>query len=272
MVKKGERVGPWLLGRELGYGGMGSVHEATDDAGRRVALKLLASGSEPELVARLVREIQALAAVHDPHVVGYVDADPHAKTPWLAMRLIDGDSLAHELEERRRAHGAAAFPHPQAGELALQIARGLAAAHEKGLVHRDLKPANVMITRARRAVIVDFGLARMSQSSTLTGVGSLLGSLINVPPEHLAGGRAGASGDVYQWGLVVHELLTGGLPFPHLDPMDAVHARVVTQPPAPAVPDPLAHLARVVAESLAPDPIARPGDGEALVRRLESLV
>lgn len=93
MVKRGDRVGPWLLGRELGYGGMGQVHEATDGAGRRVALKLLAPGSDPELVKRLVREVEALAAVNDPHVVGYVDADPHARLPWLAMRLIDGESL-----------------------------------------------------------------------------------------------------------------------------------------------------------------------------------
>jgi serine/threonine protein kinase len=271
-LRGGESAGPWLLGRLLGSGGMGSVHEASDDSGRKVALKVLAKDASAETVQRFGREVEAIRGIRDPHIVGFVEADLNATPPWLAMRLIEGRSLASDLKMRRKS-GPGAFPHPDAEAFAIQIARGLSAAHAKGLVHRDLKPGNVMITRARRAILVDFGLAHGPDSESLTGTGEVLGSVVNIPPEHLGGGRAGPTGDVYQWGLIVHELLVGGLPFPDVPPFDAVYTRAVTPPPPPGpLPDRYAHIARVVAESLQPDPLMRPEDGESLVRRLESLV
>jgi len=156
MLSPGTKLGPYEILAPLGAGGMGEVYRARDTKlGRDVAIKVLPAelASNPEALSRFEREARAVAALSHPNILAIYDSGKHGETAYAVMELLEGETLRARLE-----HGA--LGARKAVELAVQIAEGLAAAHEKGIIHRDLKPENIFVTGEGRAKLLDFGLAK----------------------------------------------------------------------------------------------------------------
>jgi eukaryotic-like serine/threonine-protein kinase len=219
----GTCIGPYEITSALGEGGMGEVYRATDTRLRRqVAIKVL-SGSfaqDPERVARFRREAQVLAALNHPNIAAIYDLEEAGGEVALAMELVDGEDLAQRLARR------GAVSVDETITLAAQIATGLEAAHERGIVHRDLKPANIKVAPDGSAKILDFGLARAwdeidggasgvdpARSPTMTRhrteAGLILGTAAYMSPEQARGAVVDRRADIWAFGVVVYEMLTG---------------------------------------------------------------
>ncbi|MCA9684210.1 MAG: protein kinase, partial [Myxococcales bacterium] len=202
-------AGRYEIEKILGRGGMGTVFRVRDcEVGEQVALKLLDSmAATTEVVERFRREVRLARRVTHRNVARTYDLGEFQGWRFLTMEFVDGESL--------RTYVARGRPSPaRALGFAKQIAEGLAAAHEAGVVHRDLKPANVMIERSGRVVLTDFGIARAVQGSDATmQTGGLLGTPAYMAPEQIAGERVDAPADLYALGLILFEMLTGRLPF-----------------------------------------------------------
>ena len=161
MLATGTRLGPYEILAPLGAGGMGEVYRARDaNLGRDVAVKVLPAdlADNPEALSRFEREARAVAQLSHPNILAIHDFGRQGETAYAVMELLEGETLRARLE-----HGA--LPARKAADLAVQIAEGLAAAHEKGIVHRDLKPENVFVTHEGRVKLLDFGLAKRSGSA-----------------------------------------------------------------------------------------------------------
>ena len=222
MLKVGTSLGPYLVEAPLGAGGMGEVYRAMDTRlGRAVAVKVIAAdlAGDPSLIHRFEREARAAGALNHPNLCSVFDVGLHDGTPFVVMELLEGESLHHRLRQ-------GPLPLRKALEGAAQIARGLAAAHAKGMVHRDLKPANVFLTRDGRFKILDFGLAKLTRPDltaaakddtvplTRTMPGVLMGTIGYMAPEQVRGEDADSRSDVFALGAVLYEMLTGTRAFP----------------------------------------------------------
>ncbi len=239
----------------LGRGGMGSVYRVHDrELDEHVALKLLEAAS-PELITRFRREVRLARRVTHRNAARTFDLGEHGGLRFLTMELVDGESLR---ERHRRAPPTSLT---EIVDIARQIAEGLAAAHAAGVVHRDLKPANVLLERGGRVVITDFGIARtlhVAGDASLQTHGAL-GTPAYMAPEQLAGERVGPATDSYSLGLMLHELLTGTLPFAAATPMQTALARLHEPPPALETSHGVdSRLAALVAGLLARMPKDRP--------------
>ncbi len=245
------RVGPYELLGLLGQGGMARVYTARDTrGGGRVALKLLPLaplGDERKLGERLRREARALSRLRHPNIValrGFGEDGAHA---WIAMELVEGQSLSHEIPA----------PAERARAIALQVCDALAYAHARGIVHRDLKPGNVLIDRDGRVKVADFGIAGLlpgsSDDTRVTLDGVAVGTPAYMAPEALAGAGPDPRLDVYSLGLLLYELLTGHLPLGVFDlpgsPFDHVLVRALAQDPAERYPDILELRRELLAEA-----------------------
>jgi hypothetical protein len=252
-------IGSYLLGEEIGRGGMGVVYRATHvHLGREVALKLLApqfSGND-EFRARFLRESRLAASLDHPNVITVYDAGDFNGTLYIAMRCVEGVDLAQLL----RAKGP--LEPPTVVSLLDQVAAALDAAHEHGLVHRDVKPANVMIALGR-CYLTDFGLTKQAAATTpsvaLTRAGSFLGTLHYAAPEQIEGREVTAQTDVYALGCVLHECLTGTPPFVKDSEAALLYAHLNEPPPPPSElrPDLPGAIDDVVAKALAKSPDGR---------------
>ena len=274
MLRTGERVGEWVVEAPLGEGGMGAVYRVHSALTRRLlaALKVMKPTTEPDARARFVREAEALAALRHPAVVRVMgfNEDPERGLLYLVMELAVGETL-----RARMSRG----PMPLTEALAtfVPLAAGLDHAHSEGIFHRDLKPANVVLTEDGTPRLVDFGIAAAREAESLTTTGQL-GTLPYLPPEVFRGERADpAAIDVYGFGLLIHEALTGQRAFslePGLGPAAASAAVGVRKLQAPALelpeefPERLRDLVRRATD---PDPKVRPSMRE-LREVLESLV
>lgn len=271
----GQIVGPYRLGRRLGQGGMGVVHEAIDARlDRKVALKLVRRREDGSSTSRrrLLREARAAASIHHPDVATVYEVGEHDDETWIAMELIGGRTL------RERMAGAA-LPVAEATRIALRVARALGAAHRLGIVHRDLKPENVMCTDDGGVKVVDFGLATLAPASredgavdetSLTG-DRIVGTPSYMAPEQTKGDPLGPPADVFALGVVLYEMLTGRRPFEGKTPVAIAIAADRDRPVAirslrPAVPP---ALAAVVERCIAKHPGARPADGAATATAIE---
>src|ERR1035438_6245309 len=157
-LTSGTKLGPYILLSLAGAGGMGEVYRARDTRlNREVAIKVLpaAFARDPERLRRFQQEAQAVAALNHPNILAIHDFGEHAGSPYIVTELLEGETLRQRL-------GPGPLPVRKASEYAEQIARGLAAAHDKGIVHRDLKPENIFVTRDGRVKILDFGLAKLT--------------------------------------------------------------------------------------------------------------
>jgi tetratricopeptide (TPR) repeat protein len=255
-------LGDFELQRELGRGGMGVVHEARQRSlGRRVALKLLAPefAADPSRVARFRREATTLAQLGHPHVVRVFDAGTDDGQPWLAMELIEGESLDHRLQRWRENGGHRDGSLRQVVSDLLLVANALAHVHQLGILHRDVKPANVLFAADGSPRLTDFGLARPALAPSLTQAGVLAGTPHYLAPEYVQHGTANAQGDVWALGASLYEAITLQRPF--AVPTDlAVLQRVLHDDPvdprrlSPGLPN---DLAAIVLRALEKDPARR---------------
>ena len=204
----GQTISHYKILEKLGEGGMGVVYKAEDTKlDRMVALKFLPShlAASVQDKARFIQEAKAAAALNHPNICTIYSVDEHDGQLFIAMEFVDGQTL-------REKRGSVSFK--QAIDIGIQIADGLAAAHEKGIVHRDIKPENIMIRKDGIAQIMDFGLAKLRGNvSRLTKEGSTVGTAGYMSPEQVQGQDADHRSDIFSFGVVLYELLTGQLPF-----------------------------------------------------------
>ncbi len=175
---------------------------------RTVAVKRLVTGTDPVTASRLEREARTVAGLSHPGIVTVYDTGIEDGLPWLAMELVDGESLADLLVREGR------IEHRRAVAIAIQIARALEHAHEAGLIHRDVKPANIMLRADGRAQLVDFGITAGDGDARLTSTGMVVGSAAYLAPEVAAGSLASPASDIYSLGAVLFEMVSGRSPFP----------------------------------------------------------
>ena len=213
----GTRLGPYEIQSQLGAGGMGEVYRATDTRlDRTVAIKVLPEhvASDPDLKQRFEREAKTLSSLNHPHICTLYDIGSQDGIDFLVMEYLEGDTLAQRLQK-------GALPLDQALTVAIEIADALDKAHRQGITHRDLKPGNIMLTKAG-AKLLDFGMAKLKPghdapvgvsaptvSAGLTGEGAILGTLQYMAPEQLEGKEADARTDIFAFGAVVYEMVTG---------------------------------------------------------------
>jgi Tol biopolymer transport system component/predicted Ser/Thr protein kinase len=212
-ITSGESIGPYRILSELGRGGMGVVYKAEDTRlERTVALKFLAPHlvADPEIRARFTREAKAAATLNHPNICTVYEIEEIQGRTFISMAYIDGQGL-DELIARGPLKLAEAL------DIAAQAGEGLAEAHSQGIVHRDVKPGNIMIRSKERsgtqAIIMDFGLARLVRRSTLTRIGTRVGTVIYMSPEQTEGSKVDHRSDVWALGVVLYEMICGLSPF-----------------------------------------------------------
>jgi len=263
----GHHVGRYRLLREIGGGGMGTVYEAEDtQLGRRVAVKLLPPEYSRDRRAkeRFLREARTAAAVDHPNLCTVHDAGESEGRLYIVLAFYEGETLRDRI---RRGP----LPLAEAREVAIQVARGLARAHETGIVHRDIKPANVMLPRRGEAKILDFGIARLEGDEvSLTRTGASWGTPAYMSPEHARGEPVDGRTDVWSLGVMLYEMVAGRRPFGG-ETVEALVSSILTQKPEPLErlrPDVPPELARVVDKALAKDPAERYANAAELLADL----
>jgi dienelactone hydrolase len=276
-------LGRFELTDKLGEGGMGVLYRARDTRlGRTVAIKLLRpeTVADPERARRFLQEARAASALNHPNIVTVHDiGDDGGRGTWIAMECLDGESLRERL-----ARGPLAVT--EAVKIAVDVARGLAAAHAAGIVHRDVKPANVMITESGIVKVLDFGLAKLdalprpgsdsvapTQSAPVaTAAGVIVGTPAYMSPEQVEGRAADARSDVFSFGAMLYEMLTARRPFDGASPLSLLSSILKDVPPPVRSlrPEVDARLEAVVSRCLAKNPAARYPSAQALLPELES--
>ena len=233
------QIGRYQIISELGRGAMGVVYKAEDPSlTRKVAIKtinLAMQGDKgAEYEARFFREAKAAGAFNHPNVIIIYDVGRERDLAYIAMELLEGTELRDIMANER-------VPLASVLEIGAQVADGLAAAHERGVVHRDIKPANIMILRGEQVKIMDFGIARLLTSDEMTQTGSLLGSPKYMSPEQIVGRDIDERSDLFSLGVVLYEMAAGVAPFSAPDVTQLMHqiGTTVPRPPSlfnPAVP------------------------------------
>ena len=245
-LSPGTALGPYQITGSLGAGGMGEVYSATDTRlDRTVAIKVLPAelASDPDRRERFEREAKAIAALNHPHICTLHDVGHEDGTDFLVMEHLEGESLQDRLTK-------GAVPLDQALQSAIQIADALDKAHRQGITHRDLKPGNIFLTKKAGAKLLDFGLAKFTDARSarlqpsedpstkladaLTAQGTILGTFHYMAPEQLEGGEADARSDIWAFGCVVYEMVTGTKAFEGTSQASLISAIMSSEPPAPS--------------------------------------
>lgn len=238
-LSAGTRFGPYEILSPIGSGGMGEVYRAKDTRlDRDVAIKVLLPvfSSNQERLKRFEQEARAAGSLSHPNVLAIYDVGTEGASPYLVSELLEGETLRKKLES-------GAIPQRKAVEFAMQIARGVAAAHQRGIVHRDLKPENIFITRDGHVKILDFGLAKLtlaglestdqSQKQTmsrLTGEGVVMGTVGYMSPEQVRGLAADQQSDIFSFGAVLCEMLSGKRAFAGNSSVEVLNAILNEEP------------------------------------------
>ena len=264
-LPSGTRLGPYEILAPLGEGGMGKVYKARDTRlDRLVAIKLLQAeiADRPEVQERFEREARTVASLNHPHICTLYDVGHHDNVDFLVMEYLEGETLAQRLES-------GPLSLEEVLRYATEIADALDKAHSKGVIHRDLKPSNVMLT-SRGSKLLDFGLAKLGHEAeclttfselpkpaeTISAPGAILGTFSYMAPEQLEGRKMDARTDIFAFGCVVHEMVTGKKAFDGLN-VAVVIAAILKEAPPPLsqggtrIP---AELERIVAKMLAKNP------------------
>jgi eukaryotic-like serine/threonine-protein kinase len=283
-LQPGTSLGPFEIVALLGAGGMGEVYRAKDTKlGRDVALKILPDSvtHDPERIARFRREAQVLASLNHPNIGAIYGLDEANGSQFLVLELVEGETLADRIVK-----GPLALDDALA--IAKQIAEALEAAHEKGIMHRDLKPANIALTHDGKVKVLDFGLAKAGQGATnasfdlansptltspamMTGVGVILGTAAYMSPEQAKGRAADKRSDVWAFGCVLYEMLTGRRAFDGEDVSDTLAAVLRGEPNWSALPKALPRSAEtMLRRSLNKDQRHRINDVAVLAFLLET--
>ena len=261
----GARLGPYEIRGAIGSGGMGEVYRAHDmRLGRDVAIKILPGDAfvSSEALARFEREARAVAALNHPNILAIHDVGISGDVRYVVTELLEGETLRQRLAGR-------ALPPSKAMDYAIQIAHGLAAAHDRGIVHRDVKPQNVFLTNDGRVKILDFGIASFLENrepdagarvEPLTRAGIVPGTAGYTSPEQMLGQPATARSDLFALGVVLHEMLTAVHPFARNTPAEMLTAVLRDDPPSilRTQPDIAPSIASIVERCLEKQPGDRP--------------
>lgn len=236
-LQKGTQLAEYTILAQIGAGGMGEVYRARDKRlNRDVAIKVLPPfvTGDPDRLRRFEQEARAAAALSHPNILAVFQMGTYEGAPYLVSELLEGSTLREQLTR-------GPMPLRRAIDCGVQIARGLAAAHEKGIAHRDLKPENVFITRAGTAKILDFGLAKLTQSAgaadssiptltIMTEPGVILGTVGYMSPEQVSGKAADHRADIFAFGAVLYEMLTGRRAFQKNTSVETMNAILNEEP------------------------------------------
>lgn len=237
-LTSGSRLGPYEIVAPLGAGGMGEVFRARDTRLKReVAIKVLpqATSLDPDRLRRFEQEALATAALNHPNILAVFDIGTNEGSPYVVSELLEGETL----RERLRSGSIAVR---KTLDYTLQIAHGLAAAHEKGIIHRDLKPENLFLTKDGRVKILDFGLAKLTQPESgdhtaqatlthVTEVGTVLGTAGYMSPEQVRGVAVDARSDIFSFGAILYEMISGKRAFHRDTAADTMSAILKEDPP-----------------------------------------
>jgi serine/threonine protein kinase len=277
----GTTISHYEVLQQIGFGAMGTVYRARDHkAGRDVALKVLAQARmlDPTHRQRLVREARAMALVEHPNIAAVYEIDERDGVAFIAMELLKGSSLTRVLGDGPLDTG-------RAFAVAADVLSALSAVHARGLLHRDLKPSNVFLDESGKARLIDFGLVKAIERAnpelldlaarTLTGPGMLVGTVAYMAPEQLRRTGSDVRSDIFSFGLVLFEMLTGHPPFD--DRTLAATVRGITQLPTPRLPEATegpevsAERQRIVDRALAKDPADRYQEVGEMLRDVAAL-
>jgi Protein kinase domain len=266
-----QTLGKYTLGALLGQGGMGAVYRSHHPLlNRPIAIKVMLANiaADPQAHQRFLREAQMVAVLSHPNIVNIFDVDVQDGQPYIVMDFAPGGSLAARLQ-------AGPIPLDETLRLAIPLADALAYAHGQGLIHRDLKPANVLLRLDDSPLLADFGLARPivgSSAAQITATGAVIGTLAYMAPEQFSAQPADARADLYAFGVMLYEMLTGRVPFEG-DSAQIMYGHL-QQPPAPprqlnpALPD---AIERLILRLLAKNPDLRPPSAAELAAELRAL-
>jgi DNA helicase-2/ATP-dependent DNA helicase PcrA len=280
-----ETIAHYRIVEPIGAGGMGAVYKAFDSKLLRVvALKLLPAEyvSQQDRRRRFFQEARAASALNHPHILTIYEVGEDEGKPYIAMEFVEGETLRQKIKAKQ-------LQLSQALDIAIQIATGLSRAHELGIIHRDLKPENLMISRDGYAKILDFGLAKLvaereralfadsEQKTLIRGVetesGTLMGTVNYMAPEQLLGQRVDRRCDIFSFGVVLCEMLTGTAPFVHDNRIDTMHAILHREPQLPGASGtelPI-DLQRVLTKALAKTPKDRYQTVDEFAAELKSI-
>jgi serine/threonine protein kinase len=262
----GQALGHYRIEAKLGEGGMGVVYRAFDThLDRPVAIKLLRADaiSSPERKRRFVQEAKAASALNHPNIIHIYDITSSGETDFIAMEFVAGKTL-HQLIGKND------LPLRDTLKYSIQIADALARAHSAGIVHRDLKPANIIIEEHGRVKLLDFGLAKLTEKTVdseaatatitardapLTEEGSIIGTVAYMSPEQAEGRKVDARSDIFSFGSVLYEMVTGRQPFEGATKMSTILAILQQEPPPPVglVPNLPAELEKIILRCLRKD-------------------
>ena len=264
-LARGTRLGVYEIVEPIGSGGMGEVYRARDERlDRSVAIKILTTDSATrDRIARFEREARAASGLNHPHILHVYDvgasrvSEDSEPIHYIAMELIEGETLRAKLERRAEFR--------QLVEPLIDVAEALATAHAAGIVHRDLKPENIMVSRDGYAKVLDFGLAKLidrepsadaaTQTLARTATGVVLGTIGYMSPEQVEGREVDARSDIFSFGCILYEALTGERAFSGRSAVDTLHK--IANDPAPSIATAAPDLQRIVRKCLAKNPDER---------------
>jgi serine/threonine protein kinase len=268
------RLGPYEIVAPIGAGGMGEVYRARDTRlNRDVAIKILPEffATDVDRLRRFQLEAQSAGALNHPNVLAIYDIGTYENTPYLVSELLQGESLKERLSQGKLGIN-------RAVDYGRQIAAGLAAAHAKGITHRDIKPDNLFITRDGRVKILDFGIAKLTgaqvsgQTATMalnTSAGTVMGTAAYMSPEQARGQAVDQRSDIFSFGCVLYEMLTGARPFHGDTAADLMSSILREEPDLNKIPSPV--LQRIVAHCLEKSPEQRFQSAQDIAFDLEAI-
>ena len=239
MIDAGTHLGRYEIRSKIGEGGMGEVYRARDEKlNRDVAIKVLPTSlsQDQDRLRRFEQEAQAAGALNHPNILAVYDVGTHDGAPYIVSELLEGEELREQLND-------GLLPQRKALDYAQQIAQGLAAAHERGITHRDLKPENLFVTTDGRVKILDFGLAKLrplrnetvsSEIDTrkqITDPGTVMGTVGYMSPEQVRGHEADHRSDIFSFGAILYEMLSGQRAFRRDTMAETMTAILKEEPP-----------------------------------------
>lgn len=266
----GDRLGKWVIFKEIGRGGMGAVYLAREEiGGRQAALKVLAPelSQDPGFLQRFQREMEILSHLSHPGIVQFFEAGLENGIYFYAMEYVEGQSLDIILQEKGR------FPWVEVLDVARQVAPALRHVHDHGVIHRDIKPSNLMRTADGKIKLTDFGIAKVFAATHLTATGGVVGTAEYLSPEQAGGKLVGKRSDLYSLGVVLYHLVVGKPPFAGKTMVDLLHKHIYGQfdPPRKFLPQLPLEIDEVICQLMAKDPKDRPADAMVLGKQLERL-
>jgi serine/threonine-protein kinase len=267
----GERLGKWVIFKELGHGGMGRVYLAREElTGDQAALKVLAAelAMDAGFLERFHREIESLSRLDHPHIVRFIESGLENGHHFYAMEYVEGQSLDEIMVAQGR------LPWREVLAIAAQLGPALRHVHDHGIIHRDIKPPNILRTPQGIVKLTDFGIAKVFASRHLTATGGVIGTAEYLSPEQAAGKVVGKRSDLYCLGAVLYALLIGRPPFEGKTHVELLHKHRYGQfdRPARIVPDIPLEVDELVCQLLEKDPDNRPRDCHVFTKQVDLII